>query len=127
MVVEAAPIPDPRTVWVRSSMTETKIQSLVDRRLLRPKAEVEWKAAVGEEFPTEDVKEQVVFASYFERGLLAVDFRQPRTLVMLWFELHFGTNPPLGILIISQVHCWMCILEYSVFAGIHVLNEERGN
>jgi hypothetical protein len=32
--------------------------------------------------------------------LLAVDFRQPRTLVMLWFELHFGTNPPLGMLMI---------------------------
>jgi hypothetical protein len=49
-------------------MTETKIQALVDHRLLRPKAEVEWKVAVGEEFPTEDVKEQVIFASYFERG-----------------------------------------------------------
>jgi hypothetical protein len=57
-------------------MMEAKIQSLVDRGLLRPKAEVEWKAAVGEEFPTEDVKEQVVFASYFERGfnLPAGDF-----------------------------------------------------
>jgi hypothetical protein len=30
---------------------------LVDRGLLRPKAEVEWKAAAGEEFPTKDVKE----------------------------------------------------------------------
>jgi hypothetical protein len=49
-------------------MTKAKIQSLVDRGLLRPKAEVEWKPAVGEEFPTEDVKEQVVFSSYFERG-----------------------------------------------------------
>jgi hypothetical protein len=29
---------------------------------------VEWKAEVGEEFPTKDVKEQVIFASYFERG-----------------------------------------------------------
>jgi hypothetical protein len=38
-------------------MTEAKIQSLVDRRLLRPNEEVEWKVAVGEEFPTEDVKE----------------------------------------------------------------------
>jgi hypothetical protein len=46
-------------------MTEAKIQSLVHRGLLRPKAEVEWKAAVGEEFPTEDVKEQIVFSSYF--------------------------------------------------------------
>jgi hypothetical protein len=40
----------------------------VDHELLRPKAEVEWKAAAGEEFPIEDVKEQVIFASFFERG-----------------------------------------------------------
>jgi hypothetical protein len=32
--------------------------------------------------------------------VLVVDLRQPRTVVMLWFELHFGTNPPLGILMI---------------------------
>jgi hypothetical protein len=38
-------------------MTEAKIQSLVDCRLLRQKVEVERKVAVGEEFPTEDVKE----------------------------------------------------------------------
>jgi hypothetical protein len=37
-------------------------------RLLRPKEEVEWKATVWEGFPTEDIKEQVVFASFFERG-----------------------------------------------------------
>jgi hypothetical protein len=29
---------------------------------------VEWRAATGEEFPSEDVKEQIVFASFFERG-----------------------------------------------------------
>jgi hypothetical protein len=57
MEVEALPVPDPRMVWVSSTMMEAKIQPLVDRGLLRPKAEVEWKAAVGEEFPTEDVKE----------------------------------------------------------------------
>jgi hypothetical protein len=44
-------------------MTEAMI--LVDRVLLWPKVEVECKAAAGEEFPTEDVKEQVVFASFF--------------------------------------------------------------
>jgi hypothetical protein len=37
--------------------------------LLRSKTEVEWRAATGEEFSSEDVKEQVVFASFFERGL----------------------------------------------------------
>jgi hypothetical protein len=54
--------------WVRSTMTETKIQALVTRGLLRPKEEVEWRVAAGEQFPTEDVKEQVVFASFFECG-----------------------------------------------------------
>jgi hypothetical protein len=49
-------------------MTEAKIQALVECGLLRPKVEVEWKAEVGEEFSTEDVKEQVVFTSYSERG-----------------------------------------------------------
>jgi hypothetical protein len=39
-------------------MTEAKIHALVDRGLLRPKTEVEWRAAAGEEFPSEDVKEQ---------------------------------------------------------------------
>jgi hypothetical protein len=29
---------------------------------------VEWRASAGEQFPSEDVKEQVVFTSFFERG-----------------------------------------------------------
>jgi hypothetical protein len=65
MAADAAFIPDPQTVWVRSTMTEAKIQALVNRRLLRPKAEVEWRAAAGEQFPSEDVKEQIVFACFF--------------------------------------------------------------
>jgi hypothetical protein len=68
MAAEAASTRDPPTVGGRSTMTEDKIQALVDRGLLRLKAEVEWKAAAGEEFLTEDVKEQVVFVSFFERG-----------------------------------------------------------
>jgi hypothetical protein len=40
----------------------------VDQGLLRSKTEVEWRAAAGEEFPSEDVKEQVIFASFFEHG-----------------------------------------------------------
>jgi hypothetical protein len=68
MVVEMASIPDLQMAWVRSTMTEAKIQALVDRGLLRPKAEVEWRATTGEQFPSEEVKEQVVFASFFEHG-----------------------------------------------------------
>jgi hypothetical protein len=53
-----------------------KIQALVDRGLLQRKAEVEWRAAAGEQFPSKDIKEQVVFASFFEHGfnLPAGDF-----------------------------------------------------
>jgi hypothetical protein len=80
MAAEAACILDPQAAWVRSTMIEAKIQALVDRGLFRSKMEVEWRAASGEEFPSEDVKEQVVFASFecsfnlpagdFFRGLL---------------------------------------------------------
>jgi hypothetical protein len=57
MAVEAPCIPDPQAAWVQSTMTEAKIQALVDRGLLRPKMEMEWRAAAREEFPSEDVKE----------------------------------------------------------------------
>jgi hypothetical protein len=40
----------------------------VDRGLLPTTAEVEWRAAAGEQFPSEDVKEHVIFTSFFERG-----------------------------------------------------------
>jgi hypothetical protein len=75
MATEGASIPEPQAAWVRSTTREAKIQSLVDRGLLWPKAEVEWRATAGEEFPSKDVKEQVVFAS-FELGfnLPTVDF-----------------------------------------------------
>jgi hypothetical protein len=43
-------------------------KALVNRELLRLKAEVDWKAPTVEEFPTEDDKEQIIFAPFFERG-----------------------------------------------------------
>jgi hypothetical protein len=112
MAAEALPIPDPRIVWVRSKMTEAKIQSLVDRGLLRPKAEVEWKAAVGEEFPTEDVKEQVVFASYFERGfnLPAGDFFQG---LLYYYKLKLVHLVPNSITVVSTF-----IHFYEAYLGI---------
>jgi hypothetical protein len=48
MVAGAASIPDTQMVWVGSTMTEAKIQALADHRLLRSKAEVDWKAAARE-------------------------------------------------------------------------------
>jgi hypothetical protein len=46
-----------RTHRRRGSGSEVKIQALVDRGLLQPKAKVEWRATVGEQFLSEDVKE----------------------------------------------------------------------
>jgi hypothetical protein len=65
MAAEGTSILDPQAAWSRSTMSEANIQALVHRGLLRLKAEVEWRAAAGEQFLSEDVKEQVVFASFF--------------------------------------------------------------
>jgi hypothetical protein len=51
--MEKALVPDPRTVWEPSTVKEEQIQALADRGLLRPKTQVGWRLAVGEEFPTE--------------------------------------------------------------------------
>jgi hypothetical protein len=68
MMGAAPQISSPKTVWDPSVMTEEKIQSLVDRGLLRSKQEVEWKAPTSELFSMENDKEQVIFAYFFERG-----------------------------------------------------------
>jgi hypothetical protein len=59
---------DPSTIWETSMVTEEQIQSLVDRGLLRPKAQVGWRPAAGEAFPTEGTGETVVFLVHIERG-----------------------------------------------------------
>jgi hypothetical protein len=81
-------------------MTEAKIQALVDRGLLRPKTEVEWRAAAGEDFPSEDVKEQVVFASFFERGfnLPAGDFFRG---LLYYYRLELVHLVPNSITVVS--------------------------
>jgi hypothetical protein len=81
-------------------MSEAKIQALVDRGLLRPKAEVEWMAAAGEQFPSEDVKEQVVFASFFERGfnLPAGDFFRG---LLYYYQLELVHLVPNSITVVS--------------------------
>jgi hypothetical protein len=57
MAAEVACITNPQEVWVRSTMIDVKIQALVDRGLLQPKEEVEWRSAAGESFLSEDVNE----------------------------------------------------------------------
>jgi hypothetical protein len=81
-------------------MTEAKIQALVYRGLLRSKAEVEWRATAGEEFPSEDVKEQVVFTSFFERGfnLPAGDFFRG---LLYYYRLELVHLVPNSITVVS--------------------------
>jgi hypothetical protein len=112
MVAAAAPIPDPRTVWVWWTMTRVKIQALVDRGLLRQKAEVEWKAAVGEEFPTKDVKEQVVFALYFKHrfNLPMGDFFRG---LLYYYKLELVHLVPNSITVVSMfIHFCEAYLGY---------------
>jgi hypothetical protein len=100
MVAEAACILDPQAAWVQSTMTEAKIQALVDRGLLWSKTEVEWRAAVGEDFPSEEVKEQVVFGSFFERGfnLQAGDFFRG---LLYYYRLELVHLVPNSITVVS--------------------------
>jgi hypothetical protein len=112
MAAEASSILDPQTAWLRSTMTEAKIQALVDRGLLRPKAEVEWRAAVGEHFLSEDVKEQVVFASFFERGFTIPvgDFFRG---LLYYYNLELVHLLPNSITIVSTLFIFVrCIWEY---------------
>jgi hypothetical protein len=100
MAAEAACTPYPQAAWVLSTMTEAKIQALVDRGLLRSKTEVEWRAAAGEEFPSEDVMEQVVFASFFEHGfnLPARDFFRG---LLYYYRLEMVHLVPNSITVVS--------------------------
>jgi hypothetical protein len=110
MAAEAACIPDPQAAWVRSTMTEAKIQALVGRGLLRPKTELEWRATAGEEFPSEDVKEQVVFGSFFECGfnLPAGDFFRG---LLYYYRLELVHLIPNSITVVSNfIHfCEACL------------------
>jgi hypothetical protein len=112
MAAEAPSIPDPQMAWLHSTMTEAKIQALVDHGLLRPKAEVEWKATTGEEFPIEDVKEQVVFASFFEHtfNLPVGDFFRG---LLYYYKLELVHLVPNSITVVSTF-----IHFYEMYLGI---------
>jgi hypothetical protein len=102
MAAEGASIPNPQAAWVRSTMSKAKIQALVDRGLLRPKAEVDWRAAAGEQFSSEDVKEQVIFASFFKRdfNLPAGDFFRG---LLYYYDLELVPLIPNSITVVSTL------------------------
>lgn len=58
----------PQSVWEPSVVTEAILERLVEHGLLKQKVEVGWRAAVGEEFPSEGTDEMVAFIAHVERG-----------------------------------------------------------
>jgi hypothetical protein len=91
---------------------EAKIKTLVECGLLRPKAEVEWRATAGEQFPSEDVKEQVVFSSFFECGfnLPVGDFFRG---LLYYYQLELVHLIPNSITVVSTF-----IHFYEAYLGI---------
>jgi hypothetical protein len=61
---------------------------------------VEWRAAIGEQFPSEDVKERVVFASFFERSfnLPVGDFF---CSLLYYYQLELVHLVPNSIIVVS--------------------------
>jgi hypothetical protein len=66
--MEPTPITEPHTVWEPSTVMEEQIQALATHGLLRPKTEVGWRPAAGEEFPGEGTGETVVLLTHIECG-----------------------------------------------------------
>jgi hypothetical protein len=99
--MEKAPIPDPLTVWEASTVTEEQIQSLADCGLLRPKLQVGWRPAAGEEFLTEGTGETVVFLVHIERGfgVRAGDFLRG---LLYFYRIELVHLVPNSITIISE-------------------------
>jgi hypothetical protein len=101
-------------------MTEAKIQALVDRGLLRPKVEVELRAAAGKLFLSKDVKEQVVFASFFERGfnLPVGDFFWG---LLYYYNLELVHLVPNSITVVSTfIHFWRRIWDIASLPVVEV-------
>jgi hypothetical protein len=71
---------------------------------LRSKAEVEWKAPTAEAFPTKDDKEQVIFASFFERrfNVPAGDFFRGLLYYYKLEQVHLIPNSI--IVVLSFIH-----------------------
>jgi hypothetical protein len=74
--MEKAPIPDPSTVWEVSIVSGGADPGVGGPWVLRPKSQVGWRPAAGEEFPTEGTGETVVLLAHIEHefGVPVGDF-----------------------------------------------------
>jgi hypothetical protein len=116
--MEKAPIPDPSNVWETSTVTEDQIQSLADRGLLRPKAQVGWRPATGEEFPTEGTGKTIVFLAHIECrfGVPAGDFLRGLLHFYSIKLVHLASNS----ITISSTFVHLCEAYLSIAPHFHL-------
>ena len=55
--------------WVPSKCSDSDLEALVSAGLLPAKSVIQWRPALGQDRPYENMGEIVAFAPYFERGL----------------------------------------------------------
>ena len=55
--------------WVPSKCSDSDLEALVSAGLLPVKSVIQWRPALGQDRPYENMGEIVAFAPYFERGL----------------------------------------------------------
>jgi hypothetical protein len=116
--MEKSAIPDPSTVWEKSTVTKEQIQSLVDRGLLWPKSRVGSRPAAGEVFLTEGTDETVNFITHIECGfgIPAGDFLR---VLLQFYQIELGHLAPNSITIIATfIH--LCEAYLSIALHFHL-------
>ena len=64
----AGEAPPPPSSWQRCTLQESDIQDMVERGILLEKQISGWRCCYGEEFPSKDTDQTVVFKSFYEKG-----------------------------------------------------------
>ena len=99
--------------WRKSKLSESEISSLVSRRLLHPRAFVQWHSAEGHARPFEKVAEVVMFKAFVERGLAIPVCDFLRGLLFFWgVQLHHLTPD-------SILHIAIFVHLCEAFLGIY--------
>ena len=62
--------PLPSSTWQKCTLQESNIQDMVERSILPEKQISGWRCCYGEDFPSEDTNQAVVFKSFYEKGFM---------------------------------------------------------
>jgi len=110
----------------KSKLSESEISSLVSRRLLRPRAVVQWHSAEGHAWPFERVVEVVMFKAFVERGLAIPVCDFLRGLLFYWGIQLYHLTPDSILRIAIFVHLCKAFLgiypHFDLFKSLFFLN-----